>query len=1319
MRHLRGEFRESSSTPVNQIKSNQINMKTNLTNHSGKQLALLLLMFLFKITYSYGTATGQMSVTQCGAGSNYIEFQIDFNNNSTAGETIYLNSVAPIRINHAAGIVPAGTNTFTWAYVPGTASASFAPMYATLLTTYNVQYTPASRLMQVTNSSSVFGNSASAQNCPVAPGATISAGKFRLTITNTNFVAGQNVGLTWVTTSGFVGYVNTNPATQSFNTTAVRTLNAPCTMSIPAACNLSASVVTNAVSCNGGSNGSATVSVTGGTGASTYLWSNGATTATATGLAAGAYSVTVTNGSCTASASGTVSQPSALSVSATAGTIACAGGTTTVTVSASGGTAPYTGTGAFTASAGTSSYGVGDANGCSGSASVTIADGAPVTSNSTSQSACDSYTWSVDNTTYTQSGTYSSVSGCNTEILVLTITPSTSNTTTASVCDSYTWSVNNTTYTESGTYSSVNGCNTEILALTVTPSTSNATTQSACDSYTWSVDNTTYTQSGTYSSVNGCHTEILNLTVTPSTSNSTSASVCDSYTWSVDNTTYTQSGTYSSVTGCHTEILNLTVTPSTSNATSQTACDSYIWSVNNATYTQSGTYSSVNGCHTEILNLTINSSSSNTTTITSCSSYTWSVDNVTYTQSGTYSSVNGCATEILVLTISPLSATATLSAPIACFGGSATIVVSATGGTAPYIGTGAQVAGAGTVSYTVADDNGCTAVTNAIDVIEPAKVQGVATATDANCGQNDGSVTVSATGGTGSYSYAWSNGASTVTASNLSAGAYTVTITDANGCTGTASATVNSIGTGAGNAGAIAGAAGACRSTTAVYSISAVSGATSYSWLLPAGATGSSSSNSITVSFGANYNGGFICVTPLNACGNGNQSCINVPVITVKPAQPAAINGPAIACGPGTFTYSIASVANATNYVWSVNNTAVSIISGQGTNSIQISVPSGFTSVTVGVAAANCVGTSSSRFLVVYGNPVFTSNLAGPAYVCPSSTANYSVGAATGTGISYSWAVTSGNASIQSSNGVSCVLATAANWNGGVITCTASNSCGSVTRTFTVYKTPLQPGAIAGTANNLCLAAGVNTATYSIAAVSGASSYNWTVPAGMTITSNTGLSVTVSIGSSFNSGNLCVTANGACGNSPARCLAVSKAPAAPVVTGASSVCKSQSAVAYSATAVAGANSYVWSVTGGASIAGTSASATANFTTATATSTVIAASAVNQCGASQAGRLSVAVNLLCRDAQNAVQQSVTAFPNPASGKVTVNFTAPVADRYMVRLVDLLGKQLYSADVNAVEGLNVKEIDLSGFAKGIYLLNIQTEAGEAQTLRLVVE
>ena len=140
------------------------------------------------------------------------------------------------------------------------------------------------------------------------------------------------------------------------------------------------------------------------------------------------------------------------------------------------------------------------------------------TTNTTTITDCDSYTWSVNGTTYTQSGTYTDVStnssGCtHTEILVLTINNSTTNTTTITDCDSYTWSVNGTTYTQSGTYTDVStnasGCtHTETLVLIINNSTSLTNTVSICFGDSITLGSNTYSQTGIYTdvftAVNGC-----------------------------------------------------------------------------------------------------------------------------------------------------------------------------------------------------------------------------------------------------------------------------------------------------------------------------------------------------------------------------------------------------------------------------------------------------------------------------------------------------------------------------------------------------------------------------------------------------------------------------------------------------------------------------------------------------------------------------------------------------------------------------------------------------------------------------------------------
>ncbi len=229
-------------------------------------------------------------------------------------------------------------------------------------------------------------------------------------------------------------------------------------------------------------------------------------------------------------------------------------------------------------------------------------------------SACDTYTWAENGQTYTTSGTYTNVVGCNTATLTLTITPSTSvGSLTASACDTYTWAENGQTYTTSGTYTNVVGCNTATLTLTITPSTTvGSLTTSACDTYTWAENGQTYTTSGIYTNVVGCNTATLTLTIIPSTTvGSESVAACGtSYVWPLNGATYTANGDYTHVVGCNTATLSLTLTPNTTvGSESVTACGlSYVWAVNGVSYTSSGIYSYVVGCNTATLTLTLNTS---------------------------------------------------------------------------------------------------------------------------------------------------------------------------------------------------------------------------------------------------------------------------------------------------------------------------------------------------------------------------------------------------------------------------------------------------------------------------------------------------------------------------------------------------------------------------------------------------------------------------------------------------------------------------------------------------------------------------------------
>ncbi|MFH1321816.1 MAG: SprB repeat-containing protein, partial [Bacteroidota bacterium] len=93
---------------------------------------------------------------------------------------------------------------------------------------------------------------------------------------------------------------------------------------------------------------------------------------------------------------------------------------------------------------------------------------------------------------------------------------------------------------------------------------------------------------------------------------------------------------------------------------------------------------------------------------------------------------------------------------------------------------------------TVSDANGCTDTTSAT-IDEPNVITLSTSAINTHCGLPDGSATVSATGGNGTYGYLWDDGQNTSTAINLLTATYIVTVTDILGCTATTSVTVNDI----------------------------------------------------------------------------------------------------------------------------------------------------------------------------------------------------------------------------------------------------------------------------------------------------------------------------------------------------------------------------------------------------------------------------------------------------------------------------------------------------------------------------------------------
>ncbi|MBL0340063.1 MAG: PKD domain-containing protein [Bacteroidetes bacterium] len=454
-----------------------------------------------------------------------------------------------------------------------------------------------------------------------------------------------------------------------------------------------------------------------------------------------------------------------------------------------------------------------------------------------------------------------------------------------------------------------------------------------------------------------------------------------------------------------------------------------------------------------------------------------------------------------------------------------------------------QVAGTYTVKLIVSNSSGSDSLvkTNYITVNPlPAATITAGGATTICLG---GSVSLNANTGPG-LTYQWKNntlniaGATASSFSAIASGDYTCSVSNSCGSVISNSILV-SVNSGLATPAITNGPALVCKNTTGnLYSTDVVSGATSYTWTAPTGATiiSGQGTNAISIDYSNTAVSGNVCVYASNNCGNSSVVCKAITIATAIPARPASISGSLLQCpGNSGVVYTCQTVSNTSSYIWTVPSN-VSILSGQGTNSITVNFQPSFVSGYFKVGAVNCIGTSSLRSIFVTSKPSTPGLISGPVVGICAGTTNvaYTI-AAVNTATGYNW-IAPPNATMTSGQGTTSVTVSfSALFTSGSLQVTASNICGtSNARSTTVRSAPGTPGTISGIASVCANQTGV---PYSIVAVAGAIGYEWIVPVGALIVSGqNSTSIVVNYGTS--GGSVKVRANNVCGNSSYRTLTV-------------------------------------------------------------------------------------------------------------------------------------------------------------------------------------
>ena len=772
---------------------------------------------------------------------------------------------------------------------------------------------------------------------------------------------------------------------------------------------MSSSITTHTnVSCFGGNNGAAVATSSLGALPIVYSWSpSGGSATTASGLTAGNYTFTVTDANgCQKTSTVAITQPSVIVCSVVSTSITCNGlSNGTATLTASGGTAPLsytwlpTGGNSTTASGlstGNYTLMVSDFNLCTKSVTFAITQPTVITTSAmVTNASCTSL----------GSGTITASGGTGTLSYSWLPTGGTSNV--ASGLSGGNYSV---------TVTDINSCS-KTVTLSIAPSGSYTTTVSS-------------TSVSCFGGANGAASAMVTGTSTPF-----------SYTWSPSGG---NASTASSLTAG-----NYTVTVSDGNGCIQSK----------TTAIAQPSVISISGASNSI---TCNGLSNGSATVTASGgiaplSYSWSpsggnasvasglgIGNYT----ATVSDANTCVKTITVSVIQPTAITTVTLVTNALCGNLGSATVTAGGGTgalsyawAPTGGTSNVASGlsGGNYSVTVTDMNSCSKIAT-LNIIQSSGFTTAITSTSVSCfGGSNGNATAIITGTNTPYSYTWSPaGGNSLVANNLTAGNYTISVTDGSGCMGTKTTTIvqpSALAITVSNTTICNG-----KQATLTPTVSGGTAPYTYQWQ-PSGSV--SPSITVTPTITTSYT---LTVTDQNFC----TAAPVIVTVNMLPPLLISVNGPFTVCSGSTISLLASASGGNGNYqyVWMPGNIAGAQISPIVNSTTQYTV----------VVSDGCTVLPAKAVTQVNVIPSPTVNigytkLSGCPRLC--STFYDSTLIASGIISSWNWSFSNGQTSYSSSP-IICFNTTGTY--SGTLTVVTNNGCQSapgVLSNITVYPVPM------------------------------------------------------------------------------------------------------------------------------------------------------------------------------------------------------------------------------------------------------------------------